>query len=412
MIIDNFIIYDLGYIYSYIITFFLVQNTNKLKKKTYLSKTIQISILTFITSIPITIYNSYEINILSIIINIILVPIISIILLPLTILTLIVPSLDNILYTLTTLVEAISLYISKINITKIIIPKPSLIIIIIYYIVLLLSHKKTYLKYTLIVIILLIYISPYLNNNLTITMFEVGEADSHLINMPYNKTNILIDTGEKPQKITNEIIPYLKSKGIKKIDYLIITHGDKDHIGGSITLINNFKVKRVILNCGTYNNNEEELIKELNKKNIKYSSCIKEIKLPNNKINILNTKEYTEENNNSIVLYMKYKNIKLLYMGDAEKEKEQDIIKKYNLKDITILKVGHHGSNTSTTKEFISKIKPKYSLISVGKNNKYKHPKEEVLNNLKTTKIYRTDINGSIIIKIKNNKLKIQTCLS
>ena len=396
MIINPFIIYDLGYIYSYIITFFLVLNTNTIKKKNHLQKTIYITILAFITSIPITIYTSYEINIISIILNIFLVPIISIILLPLTILTLIIPILDNILYPLTTIIETFSLSISKINITKIIIPKPYLLIIIIYYLILLLSHKYIKLKYLIPLIVLSVYISPSLDNNLKVVMFSVGEADTHFIRFPYNKTNILIDTGENQTKITSEIIPSLKSIGIKKIDYLIITHGDKDHLGGASSLINNFKVKKVILNCGTYNELEETLIKELN--------------INNQKIYFLNTKEYDNENNNSSVIYFTYNHIKFLFMGDAEKEKELDIIDKYNIKDVTFLKVGHHGSDTSSNKDFITIINPKYSLISVGKNNRYNHPKETVLNTLKKSQIYRTDIHGSVEITINKKGYQIKTC--
>lgn len=410
MIINPFIIYDLGYIYSYIITFFLVLNTNTIKKKNHLQKTIYITILAFITSIPITIYTSYEINIISIILNIFLVPIISIILLPLTILTLIIPILDNILYPLTTIIETFSLSISKINITKIIIPKPYLLIIIIYYLILLLSHKYIKLKYLIPLIVLSVYISPSLDNNLKVVMFSVGEADTHFIRFPYNKTNILIDTGENQTKITSEIIPSLKSIGIKKIDYLIITHGDKDHLGGASSLINNFKVKKVILNCGTYNELEETLIKELKQKQIKYYNCIKELNINNQKIYFLNTKEYDNENNNSSVIYFTYNHIKFLFMGDAEKEKELDIIDKYNIKDVTFLKVGHHGSDTSSNKDFITIINPKYSLISVGKNNRYNHPKETVLNTLKKSQIYRTDIHGSVEITINKKGYQIKTC--
>ena len=97
-------------------------------------------------------------------------------------------------------------------------------------------------------------------------------------------------------------------------------------------------------------------------------------------------------------------------MGDARAEVEQDLIEKYNLQDIDVLKVGHHGSKTSSGKEFINEINPKYSIISVGKNNRYGHPNKEVLNNLSDSKIYRTDQNGSVMFKIKNNKLKIETC--
>ena len=99
-----------------------------------------------------------------------------------------------------------------------------------------------------------------------------------------------------------------------------------------------------------------------------------------------------------------------MFMGDASITTEKDILDKYNLPDIDVLKVGHHGSKTSSSIEFIDEINPKYSIISVGKNNRYGHPNKEALDNLKDSKIYRTDLDGSIMFKIKNNKLKIETC--
>ena len=97
-------------------------------------------------------------------------------------------------------------------------------------------------------------------------------------------------------------------------------------------------------------------------------------------------------------------------MGDAGVDVEQDLIEKYNLKDIDVLKAGHHGSKTSSSIELINEINPKYAIISVGKNNRYGHPNKGVLENLSDSKIYRMDQDGSIMFKIKNNKLKIETC--
>ena len=99
-----------------------------------------------------------------------------------------------------------------------------------------------------------------------------------------------------------------------------------------------------------------------------------------------------------------------MFMGDASTTTEKEILDKYNLSDIDVLKVGHHGSKTSSGKEFINTINPKYSIISVGKNNRYGHPNKEVLNNLDDSKIYRTDRDGSIMFKIKNDKLRVETC--
>ena len=129
--------------------------------------------------------------------------------------------------------------------------------------------------------------------------------------------------------------------------------------------------------------------------------------IDNNKLYFLQTKEYDNENDNSNVIYTELNGYKFMFMGDASITTEKEIVNKYNLIDIDVLKVGHHGSKTSSSKEFIDEINPKYGVISVGKNNKYGYPNKEVLNNLEDSKIYRTDQNGSIMFKIKNNKLTI-----
>ena len=241
-----------------------------------------------------------------------------------------------------------------------------------------------------------------------ILFLDVSQGDSILLHYPQNKYNILIDTGGNYnyEISKNIIIPYLKSKGINKIDYLILTHGDYDHMGESINLIENFKVEKVIFNCGEFNDLEKELIKVLEKKKIKYYSCIKELNIDNNKLYFLQTKEYDNENDNSNVIYTELDGYKFMFMGDAGVEKERDILEKYNLSNIDVLKVGHHGSGTSSCKEFIKEIKPKYGVISVGKNNRYGHPNKEVLDTLNDSKIYRTDRDESVIFRIKNNKLK------
>ena len=181
-------------------------------------------------------------------------------------------------------------------------------------------------------------------------------------------------------------------------------------MGEAINLVENFKVEKVIFNCGDFNDLEKELIKVLEKKKIKYYSCIKELNIDNNKLYFLQTKEYDNENDNSNVIYTELDGYKFVFMGDASITTEKEILDKYNLQDIDVLKVGHHGSKTSSNKEFIDEINPKYSIISVGKKNRYGHPNKQVLENLNNSKIYRTDQDGSIMFKIKNNKLKIKTC--
>ena len=155
-----------------------------------------------------------------------------------------------------------------------------------------------------------------MNKNLYINYLDVNQGDSTII--IYNNKSILIDTGGyKYKNIFLNIKSFIFSKGISKINYLIITHGDYDHMGEAINLVNNIKIENVIFNCSSYNELEQELIKVLEKKDIKYYSCIKEINIDKYKMQFLNTKEYDNENDNSNVIYFKYHNYKFLFMGDA-----------------------------------------------------------------------------------------------
>ena len=415
VLLNSMIIYDMGFQFSYIISSGLIIYSRNIKNiKNKQQQRLIISILCFMLSLPICIYYYYQINLFSIILNIIFIPFISIIIIPLCILTFIFPFIYNILSLFINLLEYSNQLINSINIFTITFCKPNIIIIIIYYLIIYLI-KNNYKYLILLIIVLCIHkLYSYYNPNFEITYLDVGQADSIIIKYPHNKKNIMIDTGGIADTdylvTTNKTIPYLRSIGIIKINILILTHGDYDHMGEAINLVNNFKVEKVIFNCGPYNDLEKDLIKELDKKKIKYYSCIKELHLDQNKLDFLQTKEYDNENDNSNVIYTELDGYKFMFMGDASSTTEEEILEKYILPDIDVLKVGHHGSKTSSGKEFIDEINPKYSVISVGKNNRYGHPNKEALDNLEKSKIYRTDQDGSIMFKIKNNRLQIETC--
>lgn len=424
VLIDPYIVYKIGFQYSYTISFYLItfnQLINKSKNKLY--KLFIVSFISFIVSVPIAINNFSQINILSIFLNIFFVPIVSSIIFPLSLITFLFPFFNNLFAILINIFELLSITFSKIDNFIFIMSKISTLFIIIYYIIISITlYFLSKNKYKYIVSLMFIFVIHYnitiFNKGLEITYIDVGQGDSIFIKFPNDKSNILIDTGGKVTygnlknnySVGKNIVDYLKSMGIRKLDYLIITHGDFDHMGDSLYLIDKFKVENVIFNCGEFNVLEKELIKVLDEKKIKYYSCIKELNIDNNKLYFLQTKKYDNENDNSNVIYTELNGYKFMFMGDAGVEKEKDILDKYNLANIDVLKVGHHGSKTSSSKEYIDEIKPKYAIISVGKNNRYGHPNKEVLNNLDNSKIYRTDQDGSIMFKIKNNKLKIETC--
>ena len=419
--INPLFLYNLGLQFSYIITLFLILYKDIINRfKNGILKLLLTSFLSFIVAYPITVNNFFQVNFLSILYNIFFVPYVSYILLPFTLISYLFPFFDNLLYLLIKIIERASLILEQFDTFKIIMCKLDLSIVVSYYVMLciLLSFaKKRKVKYLFFIFFFYFmhFINPFKNSNY-VYMFDVNQGDSILINVNNNVT--LIDTGGVVmysdnnytyQLSNNRILPYLKSKGIRKIDNLLISHGDFDHMGEAVNIVNNFKVDKVIFNCGSYNDLEKNLIDVLNKKNIKYYSCVDEIEIDSYKLKFLNTKDYDNENDNSNVVYFNYNNIKFLFMGDAGINREKDILKKYSLEKIDFLKVGHHGSNTSSGEEFINNINPKYSLISVGKNNRYGHPKDSVLNTLKDSKIYRTDKDGSVEIKLKDY-YNIRTC--
>lgn len=420
---NPFYIYSIGFKFTFIISIILILFSKKINNfKNYFSKLLMTSLISFFISLPIVINNFFEINLISPLLNLIFVPFISIIIFPFSLISLIFPFLDNIFYIIVKFMENISIYINNTLSINIIIGKMNLIMIVIYYLLTLICLNKVLVKkyiYVLPIITLILIYSNinYFNKNLIVTMLDVGQGDSLMIAFPNNKGNILIDTGgivnftkTNYEISTSTIIPYLKSIGIKKINYLVLTHGDYDHMGEAVNLVNGFKVEQVVFNCGEFNDLEKELIKVLNQKKIKYYSCVKELNIDNNKLYFLQTKKYDNENDNSNVIYTELNGYKFMFMGDAGVDKEKDILDKYNLSNVDVLKVGHHGSKTSSSKEFIDEINPKYGIISVGKNNRYGHPNKEILNNLENSKIYRTDQDGSIMFKIKNDKLEIETC--
>ena len=407
LLINPKFIYDLGFQYSFSISFVLIYLSDILNGKYSLLK---VSLISFIVSIPISLYNFHELNFTSIIFNLFFVPFIVKIIFPLTTIVSIFTFLIPLYNILTNLMEKFSLLCTKVSILKFTFMHLPILIYLIYIVIIILiiinlKYKKYYPIYLLILILFIHYIIPSFQNKKYLYMLDIGQGDSIILHI--NKETILIDTGgnissETSTIVENTTIPTLKNLGIKKINYLILTHGDYDHMGESINLVENFKIENVIFNTGKFNYLEQELIKQLNKKKIPYYQNIEEISLKETTLYFLNTKLYDNENDNSSLIYTKINNINILLTGDAGVDVEEELMNKYNL-SIDILKVGHHGSKTSSSKEFINYINPKISLISVGEDNKFNHPNEEVLNNLKNTIIYRTDKNGSVMINLNKN---------
>lgn len=412
LFINPFLIYDLGFIYSFIVCFGIFYYSDFIKGN-YVVKLFKLSLVTFLFSMPITIMVNYEVNLSSIFINMLFVPWISLIVYPLSLISFIIPILNPLFGFTINITNNMNMLFSKISLI-INIPKLSIILIILFYLVLLVRKKKLYICLFLILIFGKVIV--LFDKNYYVYFFDIGQGDASVLVSPHQKEVLMIDTGgkityekeewqksNKTYNISDGVIKFLKSKGITKLDYLIISHGDQDHAGDALNIIKKLNVKKVVLNNGSTNSLEKKIIntnvKITNNYNLKYFNVIN-----------LNNGFYDNENDASLVNYITFLKYKFLFMGDAPKNVEEKIIEKYNLFNIDVLKVGHHGSKTSSSKNFIDKIIPKYSVISVGRNNRYGHPHEEALSNLINTKILRTDSDGTITFKINKNKFDIDFC--
>ena len=245
-------------------------------------------------------------------------------------------------------------------------------------------------------------------DNLKVYFIDVGQADSILVTN--KEESMLIDAGNNDDG--KDVVEFIKDKGITQIDYVIGTHPHEDHIGGLDNVINDFDIKNIYMpKIETTTKTFEDVLDSISNKNLKVTSPSKgEIfNIGDAKCEIMTDSILDKDNLNlsSIVIRLEFGNNSFLFMGDAEKENE----KTRQWPKTDVLKVGHHGSNTSTSQEFLEQISPKYGIIMVGKDNSYGLPKANILDRLNkaNVELYRTDENGTIVMLSDGNNISLVT---
>ncbi len=415
--INPFYIYDIGFQYSAVITCTLILFMDNKLSKGKIVELLKVSWVSFLVSLPISLYHFSYINILSIIYNLFYVPFINFIIFPLSIICFFIPVLSTILEYFITIFEQSVNYLSSIKLGYFVLAR---IPIYFYFIYFLLIFSYLYLKRKIIMVILTLfllmhYLYPKISCSDRLYMIDVGQGDSFLL-ISKNKT-MLIDTGGvmeyynepwkkyEKQNRASYIISFLRCLGITKLDYLVLTHGDYDHAGEALNLMKTISVGVVLFNNNKLNDLEKQIWhNSLNKYKLKEQD---QIILGNFHIQVLSN-TYTDENDSSLVLLATISNKKILFMGDASIKSENYILDNYNISNITILKVGHHGSKTSSSESFIKTTNPTYALISAGIDNKFNHPNKEVVKRLKDnqTIIYDVRKNGMVMFDFTNNLIK------
>lgn len=442
LIFNPLFINDVGFQLSFIVTFGILLMTPAIvrfnnKVLDYIIGTITIPIIAQLWVIPIQIFYFSNISIYSIFANIMSVPVLAIISfggftssllagIP-PIAELICKSFDFILKPLLIILVNISDFWGHLPSATIQTAHPTLLQIIIYYLVLLSftgllykEFREKYLKRILIIFITLIItwlitLISVKNTDLEITTFDVGNADCFLIKTPANKY-IMIDSGKsgyKGGKSQAEIIvlKYFKDIGIKELDSLIITHFDNDHSGGALDLINNLKIAKIYLNDLKHKSKTANLIYNNSLKNNISTILAKNNQVVYNqnglKITNLLGVSTDNDNENSIITLLEYNDFKMLFTGDAS-AKGINTVLDFVPSNIDVLKVPHHGANGGLDKKLVEYLNPKYSIISVGEN-KFGQPAFYILSLLKNSKILRTDIDNSILIKVEKEGYNIYT---
>ena len=246
-----------------------------------------------------------------------------------------------------------------------------------------------------------------ISDTLTVYFIDVGQADSILITN--QQEAMLIDAGNNADG--RQVVEFIKNKGINKLDYVVGTHPHEDHIGGLDDVINEFEIENILLPDITTNTKTfEDVIDAIENKDLQITvpNIGDQFELGESNFEIKST--IIDKNNlnlSSLVIRMQFGNTSFLFMGDAEIENE----KSCKWEQATVLKVGHHGSNTSSSASFLKQVNPQISVIMVGVGNDYGHPKKEILNRLKkiNTQIYRTDEDGTIWITSNGNKCEVKT---
>ena len=437
MIQPNYL-FDIGFQFSYLTSAALVLTfNNNSTGNNPLKEMLKGSIVSQMVSLPILLCNFHEFSPYSILLNLLFIPFISLVIMPLCIACFLLSFISTYLSTIVEKVleqliifsEYVLKMCMKLPFIKLIFIHPPNWLVLIYILCIIYlfdaiqqKNQKQLKKASVLfcAVLFMHYFSPYFNPFGKVMFIDVGQGDSILIKLPFNRGNYLIDTGgkmtlkeEEWKKRKNSfstgkdiVIPILKGEGISSLDKLIFTHGDFDHIGGGIDLLKSFKVKTLCVGDKLqYKPVERDMIQFAIQNGITVSKLHEGIGWANKigEFHVLSPQSHYqgEENHGSVVVYAIIGGHSWLFTGDFEQLGEKQLIQRYPSLSIDYLKVGHHGSESSSSLEFLKKIKPKVGIISVGKKNRYGHPKPVILNRYASLDIpvLRTDQQGAIIFR-------------
>ncbi|PLR78093.1 DNA internalization-related competence protein ComEC/Rec2 [Bacillus sp. V3-13] len=442
--ISPFTIYNAGFQLSFFVSFFLVASSRILSRfRDPITQLVAVSFVAQLGSLPILLYHFYEFSLISLFANVLFVPFFSAIMLPLTLIVFILHLLSAklaapLLFLLNLLIETadqLANFLSSIPLATFTLGRPSLLLLLFYLVAIFtffflwekLSDRRQLSRIIWLIIIPLTVhgLYHYLSPTGEVTFIDVGQGDSTLIILPNDRGTYLIDTGgtvrfgetekwrrrKEPFEVGRDVlVPFLKSKGIRQIDKLVLTHGDADHIGGVLSLIEDIKVAEILMpRAPDRAELERQVIAAAVKKKVSIKMATEGMGWSKGTaaFQIISPDPAApfERNNSSIVIRAHIGGLDWLFTGDLEAEGEELLLRKYPDLHADVLKAGHHGSKTSTSAPFINQLQPKAAIISAGRKNRFGHPHAEVVSRLegRNIKIFRTDQQGAITYTFRGN---------
>nr|WP_289036748.1 DNA internalization-related competence protein ComEC/Rec2 [uncultured Allobacillus sp.] len=434
LLIDPYLFYQLSFQFSFLVTCSLILSKRIITTDGWFWISIKISLISQLALLPLQFYHFYYTNVLSFLLNLLFVPYFTLFMLPLLIILLLLQYLSPML---ALFMEKVFVWINQpmmnaligleqFSFAQWIVGKPSIVMIFIYYVLFLSvmtlwnDGKKKLAAVFSVMLITCWWVQqalPYMDSTYRITMLDVGQGDSFVIELPYRSAVLMVDAGEevayshldRPNRNTMNVVqPFLWSKGISELDALFISHFDYDHVAGGREIMDSFKTKRLFIaaredleSVKRYFGDRYEPILLRKGHHLRFEGGSIEVIAPE-------TDQLSgSENDHSLVFILEVDGHRTLFTGDLEEPGEKRILQT-DMPPIDLLKVAHHGSKTSTSEAFITEVEMdvKDAFISVGEDNIFNHPSEEVIQRLENRdiRIWRTDIHGAVEMNYKNGQ--------
>lgn len=445
VLLEPGVIFQIGFQLSYLATASLIYSSVILQNRHWLTKTFLITFVCQLLVYPLLLYHFYELSISSFLVNIVFVPLFSFVILPMNILLLIVTfvsmPLAKLLFQIyeplrTWLTEAI-LFFQAIPMQLWSPGKPTIWLVCIAFISVLISlylfETKHYFKVGIVLLVpaLCIHFAPMLYKETKITFLNVGQGDCTIIELPFRRAVYAVDTGgvlrlrQEPWKLSNSpyevgrqvVVPFLKGKGIRVVDILIVTHPDADHVEGAEEVLEEIRMREIHVTPGSLNTPAmQDLLAEATKQKVPVKEKMEGTswQVGSTYFHYLSPHDTLYEgNNDSIVLFIQQGSFRALLTGDLEEAGERQLIKLYGhqLANMTLLKAGHHGSKTSSIEPFVELLRPALIVFSAGRNNRYHHPHDIVVERFRMRQLATktTSIDGTIEVSIHGGKWIVRT---